>query len=77
MPCSRCNGYTVAEVTYAEPSMKKVAEVRCVNCGDIIDPIILRHRKGNARRGKRKKKKKGRPRTCGFLISSLALEVFP
>jgi hypothetical protein len=49
MKCSRCNGFMVVEDcldTKGEPGQLWIRALRCVMCGNLIDPIIHRHRDG-------------------------------
>ena len=49
MKCSRCNGFMVVEDcldTKGEPGQLWIRALRCVMCGNLIDPIINRHRDG-------------------------------
>lgn len=42
MHCSRCGGLMVAELLIDLPSH------RCVQCGDVVDPVILHNRQRGA-----------------------------
>jgi hypothetical protein len=48
--CSRCNGLMVAE--WCEDLSDYTAQ-RCVQCGEIVDPVILRNRGTQQRNGDR------------------------
>jgi uncharacterized Zn finger protein len=45
MHCTRCAGLRVSEIIYEGGS--RVLALRCVHCGDVIDPLIIlnRHRR--------------------------------
>ena len=47
MNCSRCNGYMVQE-DYADSGHEigqfRLIAWRCLICGEVIDPVILKHR---------------------------------
>lgn len=48
VPCSRCTGLMVVEQGFDSmlgSSEPDVALRRCVQCGDIVDPVILRNRR--------------------------------
>ncbi|MBS0181112.1 MAG: hypothetical protein JSS39_01810 [Nitrospira sp.] len=55
MRCSRCTGLMVVEQSFDSMRGSSEADVslrRCVQCGEIIDPVILRNRQlqhGSAR----------------------------
>lgn len=44
--CSRCGGLLVRDRCYdlSNSGIFKIAIKRCVQCGDVIDPMILKHR---------------------------------
>ena len=44
--CGRCGGMLVSDRCYdlSSSGIFKIAIKRCVQCGDVIDPIILKHR---------------------------------
>ena len=42
MSCHRCMGLCVAD--YVEENGKYITIRRCVNCGSIMDPIIMRNK---------------------------------
>ncbi len=44
--CSRCGGLLVGDRCYdlSSSGIFKIAIQRCVQCGDVIDPMILKHR---------------------------------
>jgi len=49
MKCSRCNGFMVVEDcldTKGEEGQLWIRALRCIMCGNLIDPIINRHRDG-------------------------------
>lgn len=48
--CSRCSGLMVAE--WCEDLSDYTAQ-RCVQCGEVIDPVILRNRGAQERNGDR------------------------
>jgi len=48
--CSRCGGLMVAE--WCEDLSDYTAQ-RCVQCGEVIDPVILRNRGAQQRNGDR------------------------
>ncbi|MGE0642478.1 MAG: hypothetical protein AB7P24_02280 [Nitrospira sp.] len=48
IPCSRCQGLMVVEqgfdsLTGAGPALVSIR--RCVQCGEVIDPVILQNRR--------------------------------
>jgi RNase P subunit RPR2 len=46
--CSRCNGLMVGEQGFAariDTGEASVSLRRCVQCGEIVDPVILRNRR--------------------------------
>jgi uncharacterized Zn finger protein len=43
MRCTRCAGMRVPEIIYEGGS--RVAALRCVHCGDVVDQVIARNRK--------------------------------
>ena len=68
MKCERCQGLLVKDCAYdllaSQPDWETSCDVmRCMNCGDVIDEVILQHRawrwlgrampKADDRRGKR------------------------
>jgi len=45
MPCPRCAGLMVSEsLEDHEGTFLRCPALRCVCCGNIVDPLILRHR---------------------------------
>lgn len=45
MECLRCHGIMVTETLRDHASTyTKVTAWRCPSCGDVLDPVILRHR---------------------------------
>lgn len=47
MPCTRCGGLLVAEILCADGKVSWGLDLpitRCLNCGNIEDPVILWHR---------------------------------
>jgi hypothetical protein len=50
MACARCGGFLVIEdwdgsvSSYRENQIRSMECVRCVNCGSVDDPVILRNR---------------------------------
>lgn len=49
--CSRCGGLLVAEecVDHLDDTGRlRFQALRCVQCGELVDPLILRHRQGGA-----------------------------
>lgn len=52
MSCDKCNGFMVPEIqeqcTWAN-SIERFKCFRCINCGNIVDPVILMNR-GRARK---------------------------
>jgi hypothetical protein len=47
MKCSRCGGPMTGEMLFDE-SQEHVWALRCIHCGDIIDPVIMANRNRNA-----------------------------
>lgn len=48
VPCSRCTGLMVVEQGFESMLGSSEADVllrRCVQCGDIVDPVILQNRR--------------------------------
>ncbi|MGE3978052.1 MAG: hypothetical protein AB7F94_10740 [Nitrospira sp.] len=48
MRCSRCTGLMVVEQSFDSMRGSSEADVllrRCVQCGDIVDPVILQNRR--------------------------------
>lgn len=45
MKCPRCSGYMEIIYHFDEECNQKFLE--CLNCGEVIDPIILKNRKRN------------------------------
>ena len=46
MPCYRCCGLLVADRCYdLRDQCLSVTALRCVSCGDLIDPVILDNRR--------------------------------
>ena len=43
MQCTRCAGLRVPEIIYEGGT--RVLALRCIHCGDIIDPVIMRNRR--------------------------------
>lgn len=43
-PCPRCSGFMVDERYYDFAGDRPFQGVRCVNCGEILDPLIRVHR---------------------------------
>jgi hypothetical protein len=43
-PCPRCSGLMVDERFYDFAGDRPFQGVRCVNCGEILDPLIRVHR---------------------------------
>lgn len=43
-PCPRCSGLMVEEMYYDFAGFRPFQGVRCVNCGEILDPVIRVHR---------------------------------
>lgn len=43
-PCPRCSGLMVEERYYDFAGFRPFQGVRCVNCGEILDPLIREHR---------------------------------
>jgi hypothetical protein len=43
MQCARCTGLRVPEII--SEGGARVLALRCINCGDVIDPVIVRHRR--------------------------------
>lgn len=70
MRCSRCNSFTVQEifVDYQNDSgSMSFLGHRCVICGDVVDPMILRHRAGRATRIFSKTRKHDGPVTMEYV----------
>ncbi len=47
MPCSRCRGMMVQDHSYdfyVDHGPFSMRAWRCVSCGNIVDPLILKHR---------------------------------
>lgn len=44
MKCERCRGIMVSEEFYS-PDGEMFSGWRCIFCGEIVDPVILRNRK--------------------------------
>lgn len=47
VPCSRCTGLMVVEQSFDSMRGSSEADVslrRCVQCGEIVDPVILQNR---------------------------------
>ena len=42
MQCTRCAGLRVSEIIYEGGN--RVIALRCVHCGDVIDPLIILNR---------------------------------
>ncbi len=42
MECARCHGYLIKEWLF--DLFGTAVSWKCVNCGDITDPVILEHR---------------------------------
>ena len=52
-PCSRCKGLMVVEQGFDALTASGPANTplrRCVQCGEVIDPVILRNRRVQGRR---------------------------
>ena len=52
-PCSRCKGLMVVEQGFDALTASGPANIplrRCVQCGEVIDPVILRNRRVQGRR---------------------------
>jgi len=43
MRCARCAGLIVPEILYEGGT--RVMALRCIHCGDVIDPLIVRNRR--------------------------------
>jgi hypothetical protein len=43
MRCARCAGLRVPEILYEGGA--RVGALRCIHCGDVIDPMIVRNRR--------------------------------
>jgi hypothetical protein len=43
MRCARCAGLIVPEILYEGGT--RVVALRCIHCGDVIDPVIVRNRR--------------------------------
>ncbi len=43
MRCARCAGLIVPEILYEGGT--RVVALRCIHCGDVIDPMIVRNRR--------------------------------
>lgn len=45
--CDRCDGYMIEDIIEAfdeEQTIELIWAWRCVNCGELIDPLIMAHR---------------------------------
>lgn len=44
--CQRCGGFVVQEwlVDKYDPENQRVGGYRCVNCGDLTEPLLVQHR---------------------------------
>jgi hypothetical protein len=51
MKCLRCRGMMVEEGVFTMEG--KVAMARCVCCGDLVDPVVLRNRSARCLPGAR------------------------
>ena len=49
MRCQRCRGLCVRE--YLREGGAAIPVAKCINCGEIVDPRILRNRAGQIRQG--------------------------
>jgi hypothetical protein len=50
MTCARCQGYLIPERfndLFEKTGQMDSAGWRCVNCGDLFDGVILKHRRGD------------------------------
>jgi hypothetical protein len=46
MSCHRCCGLLVEDHCYdLRDQVRRVTTLRCISCGDIIDPVILENRR--------------------------------
>ena len=48
MTCSRCQGFMIGEGYYGTPidsGEPSFSAWRCVNCGEVVDPVITAHRR--------------------------------
>jgi hypothetical protein len=48
MECAKCQGLMVQE--RVTDGLASLTEWRCLNCGSILDPVIMKHKTENRRR---------------------------